>query len=359
MTFGKGVVQERSSDWKGDNDLPRSKNVNTETDNKMTVLETHGYTLGCIIGMGSYATVKLATSKRHGCEVAIKIISKIQAPNDYLKKFLPREIEVVKGLKHPNMIKFLQAIETTHRVYIVMEYAEKGSLLDVIRREGYIDEARAKKWFGQLVDAINYCHERGVVHRDIKCENLLICGDFTMKLSDFGFARNQMRYRTREGAYEGSLSQTFCGSYAYASPEILKGIPYDPQMSDVWSTGVVLFAMLYGRLPFDDTKYSQLLKQVQHKVMFPKEPNVSPECKALITKILSPVKSRLGIKVIMIDHWLKRPESRHVSPYGLVSGDSTEQGTCSPSDETSYCSTQTLDAISTIEQKYYKSTRTS
>ncbi|CAH2217795.1 jg11309, partial [Pararge aegeria aegeria] len=88
--------------------------VEAKSDRKLTVLETHGYILGRTIGSGSYATVKVATSDRHSCQVAIKIISKFQAPGDYLKKFLPREIEVVKGLKHENLIRFLQAIETTH-----------------------------------------------------------------------------------------------------------------------------------------------------------------------------------------------------------------------------------------------------
>ncbi|XP_033174302.1 testis-specific serine/threonine-protein kinase 4 isoform X2 [Bombus impatiens] len=223
---------------------------------KLTILESHGYTLGKTIGTGSYATVKIAKSNRHDCQVAVKIVSKFQAPGDYLKKFLPREIEVVKGLKHPNLIRFLQAIETTHRVYIIMEYARCGSLLDMIRRDTFIDEFRSRRWFRQLLEAIDYCHGRGVVHRDIKCENLLMDQNFNIKLSDFGFARGQMK--SKNGI--APLSETFCGSYAYASPEILKGVPYLPQLSDVWSMGVVLYAMVYGRLPFDDTNYSQLLK---------------------------------------------------------------------------------------------------
>ncbi|XP_046813391.1 testis-specific serine/threonine-protein kinase 4-like isoform X1 [Vespa crabro] len=227
-----------------------------KSDKRLTVLETHGYAIGNVIGVGSYATVKVAISERHNSQVAIKIISKFQAPSDYLKKFLPREIEVVKGLKHPNLIRFLQAIETTHRVYIIMEYAQNGSLLDIIRRDTYIDEGRSRRWFRQLLDAVDYCHERGVVHRDIKCENLLMDNNLNIKLSDFGFARGHMK--PKNGTLP--LSETFCGSYAYASPEILKGIPYRPQLSDIWSMGVVLFAMVYGRLPFDDTKYTLLLK---------------------------------------------------------------------------------------------------
>ncbi|KAI5711038.1 testis-specific serine/threonine-protein kinase 4-like [Diaphorina citri] len=269
---------------------------------KSTVMENHGYVLGKVIGIGSYATVKLATSTRHGCDVAVKVVSKVEAPPDYLKKFLPREIDVVKGLRHPNLIRFLQAIETTHRVYIIMEYAEKGSLLDFIQREGYIDEPRTKKWFRQLVDAIDYCHERGVVHRDIKCENLLIDGEYNIKLSDFGFARGHMKCKS---GHQSPLSDTFCGSYAYASPEILKGVPYTPHYSDVWSMGVVLYAMAFGRLPFDDTNYIQLLKQVQTKVVFPTEPNVSAECKTLLSKIFSPIKFRIRLKDIKQDPWVK------------------------------------------------------
>lgn len=132
---------------------------------KPTVLESHGYTVGDTVGSGSYATVKVAKSRHHDCDVAVKIVSKLQAPPDYLVKFLPREIEVVKGLRHPNVMRFLQAIETTHRMYIVMEYASNGSLLDVIRRESHIDEVRGRRWFGQLADAVQYCHELGIVHR--------------------------------------------------------------------------------------------------------------------------------------------------------------------------------------------------
>ncbi|KAG6797846.1 testis-specific serine/threonine-protein kinase 3 isoform X1 [Apis mellifera caucasica] len=273
---------------------------NDKSEKKLTILESHGYTLGKTIGAGSYATVKIAKSDRHDCQVAVKIVSKFQAPGDYLKKFLPREIEVVKGLKHPNLIRFLQAIETTHRVYIIMEYAQCGSLLDIIRRDTFIDELRSRRWFRQLLEAIDYCHGRGVVHRDIKCENLLMDQNFNIKLSDFGFARGQMK--AKNGI--NPLSETFCGSYAYASPEILKGVPYLPQLSDVWSMGVVLYAMVYGRLPFDDTNYSQLLKQVQNKVVFPKEPNVSQACRSLISRILVPQRIRMNIDNIRNDTWL-------------------------------------------------------
>ncbi|ENN80185.1 hypothetical protein YQE_03381, partial [Dendroctonus ponderosae] len=291
---------------------------NDPKDKKPTVLETHGYFLGKSIGTGSYATVRvrhlrkknrcfceiflrfqMAHSERHEGNVAIKIVSKFSAPADYLKKFLPREIEVVKGLRHPNLIRFLQAIETTHRVYIIMEFAENGSLLDIIRKDQHIDEIRSRKWFKQLTYAIEYCHDRGVVHRDIKCENMLMDDSWNIKLSDFGFARGHMKPKNGQPI----LSETFCGSYAYASPEILRGIPYQPQFADVWSMGVVLFAMVFGRLPFDDSNYKELIKQVSSKVVFPKDPKVSSGCKSLINKILAPLKSRIRLSGIKMDQW--------------------------------------------------------
>ncbi|XP_030764794.1 testis-specific serine/threonine-protein kinase 3-like [Sitophilus oryzae] len=280
--------------------------VDASKEKKPTVLESHGYTLGKTIGNGSYATVRMAQSERHEGNVAIKIVSKFSAPADYLKKFLPREIEVVKGLRHPNLIRFLQAIETTHRVYIIMEYADNGSLLDIIRKDQLIDETRARKWFKQLVYAIDYCHDRGVVHRDVKCENLLMDEGWNVKLSDFGFARGHMKPKNGNPI----LSETYCGSYAYASPEILRGIPYQPQHADIWSMGVVLFAMVFGRLPFDDSDYKELIKQVSSKVVFPKDPKVSVNCKSLINKILSPLKSRIRISGIRIDSWFSYEEDQ-------------------------------------------------
>ncbi|XP_008189854.1 testis-specific serine/threonine-protein kinase 1-like isoform X2 [Acyrthosiphon pisum] len=257
----------------------KSKEKKKSKDQKLSVLETHGYTVGRSVGSGSYATVKIAHSERHKCNVAIKIVSKLQEATDYLEKFLPREIEVVKGLKHDNLIRYYQAIETTHRVYIIMEYAENGSLLDIIKRDGRIDDNRARKWFMELVNAIEYCHTKGVVHRDIKCENLLMDTSYNIKLSDFGFARNNMIKKNGQM----KTSSTFCGSYAYASPEILKGIPYQPNTSDIWSIGVVLYAMIFGTLPFDDTTYQKLLK--------------------MIIKLLAPLKVRLNISEIKNQPW--------------------------------------------------------
>uniref|UniRef100_T1J6S0 non-specific serine/threonine protein kinase n=1 Tax=Strigamia maritima TaxID=126957 RepID=T1J6S0_STRMM len=270
--------------------------------NKSTILETHGYQIIETIGHGSYATVKLANSNRHKCKVAIKIISKKRAPTEYLTKFLPREIDVIKILKHPNLICFLQSIETTNRVYLVMELAENGDLLDVIRREGFVPEARGGRWFHQIMDGIEYCHSKGVVHRDLKCENLLLDKRNNIKITDFGFARANMKL-SRDSP---QLSETYCGSYAYACPEILRGIPYDPSLADVWSCGVILYVMVFGRLPYDDSNLKLLLHQVQRPPDMPAFPEVSVDCRALIIKILAPVRLRVHISDIRADMWFRR-----------------------------------------------------
>lgn len=217
-----------------------AENDDGQGETKQTVLETHGYTIVRNLGHGSYATVKLAYSEKHKTNVAIKVISKKRAPTDYIQKFLPREIDVVKILKHPNLVVFYQSIETNARVYIVMEEASGGDLLDVVRKQKRIPERQAGVWMRQLCDGVEYCHSRGVVHRDLKCENLLLDSRGNIKIIDFGFARPGML--PSEGKYK--KSETFCGSYAYASPEILMGIPYVPQLADIWSSGVILYVMV-------------------------------------------------------------------------------------------------------------------
>ncbi|XP_011506028.1 PREDICTED: testis-specific serine/threonine-protein kinase 4 [Ceratosolen solmsi marchali] len=300
---------------------PHTCNGNKNKDEKkLTVLESRGYTVGKTIGVGTYATVKVAKSSKHGGLVAVKIISKFQAPSANLSTFLPREIEVVKGLRHPYLIRFMQAIETSHRLYIIMEYAENGSLFDIIRREKYIDENRSRIWFRQLLEALDYCHNKGVVHRDVKCENLLIDRYYNLKLSDFGFARGYVKPSNSVVL----LCKTFCGSFAYASPEILRSIPYQPQLSDIWSSGVVLYTMVFGTLPFDESNWSKLLKQVQSKVVFPKSPKVSNECRNLIQYILVPQAARPKIVDIQKDPWISiATTTAHTSTEDIFLGESS------------------------------------
>lgn len=134
-----------------------------------------------------------------------------------------------------------------------MEFAENGSLLDRIKRNDHLDEEQSRIFFSQICDGVGYCHDHGVVHRDIKCENLLLDKNMNIKLIDFGFSRK---------ITNTELSDTFCGSFSYASPEILQNQPYQPKFSDIWAIGVVLFSMVFGKLPFDDSNHSKLLRVI-------------------------------------------------------------------------------------------------
>lgn len=163
------------------------------------------------------------------------------------------------------------------RLYVIMQFAENGSILDLIHKEKRLPEARACHFFRQIVAAVEYCHSQGICHRDIKCENILLDSNMNVKLIDFGFARSfkksskavtaigsvappQQSSTLSNSERQPRVSETYCGSYAYASPEILKGTPYDPFQSDVWAMGCVLYAMVFGRLPFDDRDPHKLLK---------------------------------------------------------------------------------------------------
>ncbi|KAH1180292.1 testis-specific serine/threonine-protein kinase 1-like [Mauremys mutica] len=273
------------------------------------ILKKRGYVLGINLGEGSYAKVKSAYSDRLKFNVAVKIINKKKAPRDFLERFLPREIEILAKVNHRAIVKTYEIFETSDsKVYIVMELGVQGDLLEFIKSRGAISEDVARKMFCQLSSAIKYCHDLDVVHRDLKCENLLLDKDFNIKLSDFGFSRRL----TRDENGKPILSKTFCGSAAYAAPEVLQGIPYQPKIYDIWSLGVILFIMVCGSMPYDDSNIGKMLKiQKEHRVHFPKSKSLTVECKDLIYRMLQPdVARRLHIEEVFNHVWMQAPKPR-------------------------------------------------
>uniref|UniRef100_A0A6I8MXT2 non-specific serine/threonine protein kinase n=1 Tax=Ornithorhynchus anatinus TaxID=9258 RepID=A0A6I8MXT2_ORNAN len=250
------------------------------------VLKRRGYIMGINLGEGSYAKVKSAYSERLKFNVAVKIIDRRKAPTDFLEKFLPREIEILAMLNHRSIIKTYEIFETSDgKVYIVMELGVQGDLLEFIKGRGALHEDDARKKFQQLSSAIKYCHDLDVVHRDLKCENLLLDKDFNVKLSDFGFSKRCHR----DDSGKLLLSKTFCGSAAYAAPEVLQGIPYQPKVYDIWSLGVILYIMVCGSMPYDDSNIKRMLRvQKEHRVHFPRSKHLTSECKDLIYRMLQP-----------------------------------------------------------------------
>ena len=261
-----------------------------------------GYLLEKTIGSGAYSKIKLSYSARLNRKVAIKIIEKKKAPKDVLEKFLPREEETLNEMSHhDNIVTIHDVVKTAEKICFVMDLAENGNLLDYINSKKRLSERTARMFFRDLVTAVAACHKRKIVHRDIKCENLLLDANYRLKLSDFGFACKSDR---------DSFLDTFCGSFAYAAPEIIVGEKYIGTTADIWSMGVVLFAMVCGKLPFRDTDARTLLSQISKGLSYgTTEPSIN--CRDLLTKILvySP-KERLTTEEILSHPWMKQdPET--------------------------------------------------
>ncbi|XP_026542456.1 testis-specific serine/threonine-protein kinase 1-like [Notechis scutatus] len=276
------------------------------------ILKKRGYIMGGNLGEGSYAKVKSAFSERLKFDVAIKIIDRKKAPPDFLERFLPREIDILAKVNHHSIIKTYEIFETSNgKVYIVMELGVQGDLLEFIKLKGEMPEDIARKMFRQLGAAIKYCHDSDIVHRDLKCENLLLDKDYHIKLSDFGFAKRLVRDEDGKVIY----SKTFCGSAAYAAPEVLQGIPYEPKIYDMWSLGVILYIMVCGSMPYDDSNIRKMLRlQKEHRVHFPKSKNLTIECKDLIYRMLQPdVSRRLRIEEVLSHIWVQPGKIRAIS----------------------------------------------
>ncbi|XP_042203399.1 serine/threonine-protein kinase SIK3-like isoform X4 [Homarus americanus] len=246
------------------------------------------------IGKGNFAVVKLATHKVTQSKVAIKIIDKNKIDADNLRKIL-REIDILKKLRHPYIIRLYQVMETERMIYLVTEYASCGELFDYVAAHGKMSEREARTKFMQIVAALRYCHKRGIVHRDLKAENLLLDKELNIKLADFGFSN----FYT-----PGVLLSTWCGSPPYAAPELFEGKEYDGPKADVWSLGVILFVLVCGYLPFD-AKTMQTLRSIVVAGKFRIPYFMSSDCDNLIRKMLQvDPEKRISIERIMQHRWI-------------------------------------------------------
>ncbi|KAK5647657.1 hypothetical protein RI129_002549 [Pyrocoelia pectoralis] len=292
---------------------PRSSEINA--------LEQRGYLIGKKIGQGSYATVHLAdyvdgnsTSKR--MRLACKIFDKEKAPTDFLEKFFPRELEILTKIENPHIIQVHSILQRGPRVFIFMRYADNGDLLDFIKRNGVVPEQQSRLWFRQMATGLQYLHNKNIAHRDLKCENILISKRFNVKLADFGFARFCVVGGRRV------LSQTYCGSAAYAAPEVVNGTPYNPKLSDVWSLGIILFIMLNASMPFDDSNLRKLLKdQMTRNWVFRSRirDTISPSAKSVVRHILEPdITLRFTLERVLTHDWIKSKQLRTPSLVGRL-----------------------------------------
>ncbi|XP_051895952.1 serine/threonine-protein kinase SIK3 homolog isoform X2 [Pristis pectinata] len=253
------------------------------------------YEIERTIGKGNFAVVKLATHIVTKAKVAIKIVDKTQLEEENLKKIF-REVQIMKMLRHPHIIRLYQVMETERMIYLVTEYASGGEIFDHLVAHGRMAEKEARKKFKQIVAAVHFCHCRNIVHRDLKAENLLLDANLNIKIADFGFSNIFT---------PGQLLKTWCGSPPYAAPELFEGKEYDGPKVDIWSLGVVLYVLVCGALPFDGNTLQNLRARVlsgKFRIPF----FMSTECEHLIRHmlVLDPSK-RLSVEQICKHKWMK------------------------------------------------------
>ncbi|WRX27761.1 Protein kinase domain - like 10 [Theobroma cacao] len=237
------------------------------------------YELGRTLGEGTFAKVKFARNIETEQNVAIKILDK------------------EKVLRH-KMIGQVMASKT--KIYIVLEFVTGGELFDKIASRGRLKEDEARKYFQQLINAVDYCHSRGVYHRDLKPENLLLDANGVLKISDFGLSALPQQVR------EDGLLHTTCGTPNYVAPEVINNKGYDGARADLWSCGVILFVLMAGYLPFEDSNLTALYKKI-FKADFNCPPWFSSSAKKLIKRILDPNPlTRITIPEIIENEWFKK-----------------------------------------------------
>ncbi|KAM9786180.1 NUAK family SNF1-like kinase 1 [Neosynchiropus ocellatus] len=252
--------------------------------NRFEVMET--------LGKGTYGKVKKAVERASLKTVAIKSIRKERITDELDRIHIQREVEITSSLRHANIIRFYEVFESRDKIVIVMEFASRGELYDHIQEKGKLPEADARSIFRQITSAVHYCHKNGVVHRDLKLENILLDKDLNVKLADFGLSN---RYQS------GAMLQTYCGSPLYAAPEIVKGLPYQGPEVDCWALGVLLYALVYSSMPFDGASHAILTEQITQGRY--RRPNPPSDVCALIDWLLTVrVEERATIEDVA-NHW--------------------------------------------------------
>ncbi|XP_054455192.1 serine/threonine-protein kinase BRSK1-like [Anoplopoma fimbria] len=251
------------------------------------------YRLEKTLGKGQTGLVKLGVHCITGQKVAIKIVNREKLSESVLMK-VEREIAILKLIEHPHVLKLHDVYENNKYLYLVLEHVSGGELFDYLVKKGRLTPKEARKFFRQIISALDFCHSHSICHRDLKPENLLLDEKNNIRIADFGMASLQVG---------DSLLETSCGSPHYACPEVIRGEKYDGRRADVWSCGVILFALLVGALPFDHDNLRQLLEKVKSGV-FHMPHFIPPDCQSLLKGMIevNPEK-RLTLEVIQKHAW--------------------------------------------------------
>jgi 5'-AMP-activated protein kinase catalytic alpha subunit len=257
------------------------------------------YEVGKLLGQGTFAKVYHARNIETSQSVAIKVIDKDKIFKVGLMEQIKREISVMKLVRHPNIVQLYEVMATKSKIYFVLEYVKGGELFNKIAK-GKLREDAARKYFQQLVSAVDFCHSRGVYHRDLKPENLLVDENGNLKISDFGLSA------LAESRRQDGLLHTTCGTPAYVAPEVISRKGYDGAKVDTWSCGVILFVLMAGYLPFQDSNLMEMYRKIG-KADFKCPPWFPSDVRKLVSRILDPnPRTRMPITKIVECFWFKK-----------------------------------------------------
>ncbi|XP_034734655.1 serine/threonine-protein kinase BRSK2 isoform X5 [Etheostoma cragini] len=278
------------------------------------------YRLEKTLGKGQTGLVKLGIHCVTCQKVAIKIVNREKLSESVLMK-VEREIAILKLIEHPHVLKLHDVYENKKYLYLVLEHVSGGELFDYLVKKGRLTPKEARKFFRQIMSALDFCHSHSICHRDLKPENLLLDEKNNIRIADFGMASLQVG---------DSLLETSCGSPHYACPEVIRGEKYDGRKADVWSCGVILFALLVGALPFDDDNLRNLLEKVKLGV-FHMPHFIPPDCQNLLRGMIEvDATKRLTLEQIQKHTWYiggknepepEQPVPRKVTIRSLPSAD--------------------------------------
>ncbi|ULT79861.1 hypothetical protein L3Y34_010446 [Caenorhabditis briggsae] len=263
------------------------------------------YILKETLGVGTFGKVKVGIHEGTSYKVAVKILNRQKIKSLDVVGKIRREIQNLSLFRHPHIIRLYQVISTPSDIFMIMEHVSGGELFDYIVKHGRLKTAEARRFFQQIISGVDYCHRHMVVHRDLKPENLLLDEQNNVKIADFGLS-NIMT--------DGDFLRTSCGSPNYAAPEVISGKLYAGPEVDVWSCGVILYALLCGTLPFDDEHVPSLFRKIKSGV-FPTPEFLERPIVNLLHHMLcvDPMK-RATIKDVIAHEWFQKDLPNYLFP---------------------------------------------
>ncbi|CAI6345622.1 unnamed protein product [Macrosiphum euphorbiae] len=275
------------------------------TSQQQPIVKIGHYILGQTLGVGTFGKVKIGEHQLTKHKVAVKILNRQKIKSLDVVGKIRREIQNLKLFRHPHIIKLYQVISTPTDIFMIMEYVSGGELFDYIVKHGKLKEFEARRFFQQIISGVDYCHRHMIVHRDLKPENLLLDHNLHVKIADFGLSNMMM---------DGEFLRTSCGSPNYAAPEVISGKLYAGPEVDIWSCGVILYALLCGSLPFDDEHVPTLFRKIKSGI-FPIPDYLNKSVVSLLCHMLQvdPMK-RASIEDIKKHEWFQHELPAYLFP---------------------------------------------